>query len=565
MLNSALMKKVLTWVEAYPPSVQVAMLVVLTLLVLGPILWGLRAMARRNLANSLYAFTALVFASTGLAAWEVSRLPLARAGLFVMKYEVLRASVAFGLTLLAICLLALMVPWVLNRFERGDFVSFVAARHVRSKKSGFLTAISLLSILGVALSSASLCVVISIMGGFGVDLKTKILDNNANIRIQSPDAGGFEYWREILDEVRLTRGVVAATPVAGGEVMASSSSTTAGVRVRGIDTRSFGAVVNVPQNMEVGSFDYLDDPLKLVNLPPGTEIGRSVGGEMFLKGPNPKYLGLKDTDEAPQDVAPGVVLGRELARSLHAYVGDELTLVSPMGDLGPMGLMPRSRKFRVAGIFYTGMYEYDASHAYVTIESAQELLDLNHFVTAVDVRVAQVDEVELVTPRVRSAIERSELKVRDWKEMNRNLFSALQLEKIATFFILSIAILVASFCIICTLLLMVTEKSKEIAIMKAMGASDQTILRLFMVEGMLIGAVGTIFGVVTGFTAMESLRQLEIRLDPAIYYIEKLPVTVDLPDYILIAVCAFIITTLATVYPARAASRLSPVDGIRYE
>jgi len=149
--------------------------------------------------------------------------------------------------------------------------------------------------------------------------------------------------------------------------------------------------------------------------------------------------------------------------------------------------------------------------------------------------------------------------------MNRNLFSALQLEKIATFLILSIAIAVASFCIICTLLLMVTEKSKEIAILKAMGASDRSVLSLFLTEGMFIGGVGTLFGVTTGFIAMKSLETFGVRLDPEVYYVDQLPVHVDGADYLLIALCAFVITTLATLYPARAASRLRPVDGIRYE
>ena len=335
--------------------------------------------------------------------------------------------------------------------------------------------------------------------------------------------------------------------------------------MRGIDTGSFAAVVDVPRNMEVGSFDFLDDPLRLRLLPPQTPIGIGPGGELYLKGPDPSYQPLDATDEAPEDVYPGVVLGRELARSLHVYVGDAITLVSPMGDLGPMGILPRTRKFRVAGIFYTGMYEYDASHAYVKLESAQELLDLKHFVTSIDVRVDDVDGVAQMTPLIRTAIERPDLKVRDWMEMNRQLFSALKLEKIATFVVLSIAILVASFCIICTLLLMVTEKSKEIAIMKAMGSSDERILRLFMTEGMFIGGVGTIFGVVTGYTSMKSLDVFGIRLDPEVYYIERLPVTVDPWDYLFIALCAFLITTLATVYPARAASRLAPVEGIRYE
>lgn len=514
---------------------------------------------------ALGSLTVTMAVVAGGSAFQASRLPPVRSGVFVMQEEAIRASVPIFVTLLVLCLLISLVPWVLNRFEGGDFISFVAARHVRSKKSGFLTIISLLSIAGVALSSFALCAVISIMGGFGVDLKTKILNNNAHVRIESPDAGGFEYWREILDEVRIAPGVTAATPVAGGEVMASSSTTTAGVQLRGIDTRSFGAVVDVPNHMEVGSFDYLDDPVKLRILPPETPIGVGKGGELFLKGPDPSYEELDDTDPIPDDIYPGVVLGRELARNLHAYVGDELTLVSPMGDLGPMGLLPKTRKFRVAGIFYTGMYEYDASHAYVTLEASQELLDLGHFVTSIDVRVDRVNDTEIVTPTIIRNIGRDDLKVRDWKEMNRNLFSALQLEKIATFVILSIAIAVASFCIICTLLLMVTEKSKEIAIMKAMGASDRAILRLFLTEGMLIGGVGTFFGVILGFTSMFGLEQSGIRLDPEVYYIERLPVTVDPVDYILIALCAFFITTIATLYPARAASQLSPVDGIRYE
>jgi lipoprotein-releasing system permease protein len=281
---------------------------------------------------------------------------------------------------------------------------------------------------------------------------------------------------------------------------------------------------------------------------------------MYLKGPD---LGADEHEK--QDAYPGVVLGRELAKSLHVYVGDVLTLVSPLGDLGPMGLMPRTRKFRVAGIFYSGMYEYDASHAYVKIEEAQSFLELKQFVTAIEARVKDVEGVDKVTPLVREAIARPELRVKDWKELNKNLFGALKLEKLMTFVILSIAIAVASFCIICTLLLMVTEKSKEIAVLKAMGASDRSVLNVFMAEGMFIGGMGTVLGVVTGFVAMKSLKVFGVRLDPEVYYVDRLPVNVEYVDYFLVALCAFVITTVATLYPAAAASRLRPVEGIRYE
>jgi lipoprotein-releasing system permease protein len=187
----------------------------------------------------------------------------------------------------------------------------------------------------------------------------------------------------------------------------------------------------------------------------------------------------------------------------------------------------------------------------------------------VDVKVDDAENVEQVrevlAPALAAAIPGTPLRVRDWKELNKNLFSALKLEKIATFVIISLAIAVASFCIICTLLLMVTEKSKEIAILKAVGASDGSILRIFMAEGFFIGGIGTLFGVLTGWVLCNALLEFGVRLDPDVYYVDRLPIEVNPLDYILVALSALFITLLATIYPAVAASRLRPVDGIRYE
>jgi lipoprotein-releasing system permease protein len=551
--------------ESWPVAVRVGVLVLLSVVGWALILYGLYRLGGRSGRGLVRGLTVLFFLSTlGLGAWAFS-LPESVGARFDLVDQVVRAAAALSAMLLSVFSLVLVVPKVLQKLEQGDFIAFVAVRHVRSKKSGFLTVISGLSILGVCLSSFVLCCVVSIMGGFGADLKEKILNNNAQIRVELPHAGGFDFWRQVLDEVRATPGVFAATPIAQGEVMASSSTDTAGMVLRGIETESLPAVIDIPSHMEVGSFDLLDDPLKLRLLPADTPIGIGTSGEVYLKGRSDLPTELGDTDSSPTDVYPGIVLGRELARSLHAYVGDVLTVVSPMGDLGPMGIMPRTRKFRVAGIFYTGMYEYDVSQAYVKQAVAQEILDLGQLATSIDIRAKRIEDVGHVTTAVREAIERPELSVRNWEEMNRSLFSALKLEKIATFLVLSIAILVASFCIICTLLLMVTEKSKEIAILKAMGTSDRGILRLFMSEGMLIGGIGTVAGVTIGYTLMQSLKYFGVRLDPEVYYIERLPVSVEEFDYFLIALCAFGITTLATLYPARAASRLRPVDGIRYE
>jgi lipoprotein-releasing system permease protein len=551
---------------------RIAVVAVGVILVVYLVVLLLRRMGRSGRRHLLWGLTGLCLtAAVALSVW-VRLLPDQRGAAFTLWHQLVRAGAVLGWTGFAVGTMALLSPIVLNLIEgRGGFVSYIAARHVRSSKSGFLTVISVLSILGVFVSSFALCAVVSIMGGFGADLKRKILGNNAHIKIEAKTVGGFQHWRGLLEETRLVKDVRAATPVASGEAMASSSTNTAGVIVRGVDTTTIGTVIDIVNNVEIGKFAYLDDPKRLANLPQNEPIGIGPGGEYYLKGPDMKPFYPK-LDPAVEDAVnlpdeyPGLIVGRELAKSLHVYVGDEITLVSPLGDLGPMGILPRSRRFRIAGIFYSGMYEYDASHAYMKLDVAQEFLDLKQNVTGVELKIEEAERVDEVRPSVEKVIATYDgLRVRDWKESNKNLFSALKLEKIATFIILSLAILVASFCIICTLLLMVTEKSKEIAILKALGASDRAILSIFMTEGIVIGLIGTIFGVITGLTAMLGLRSFGLRLDPDVYYIDRLPINVEFQDFATVTLAAIVITTLATIYPALAASRLRPVDGIRYE
>jgi lipoprotein-releasing system permease protein len=509
------------------------------------------------------AFIALTYKSMSLPVLKGSR--------YILRDEIIRfGALACGVIFL-LGVLSALLPLGLDRLELRGFVSFVSARHVRAHKSGFLTVISVLSICGVAVSSCALCSVVSIMGGFGQDLKRKILGNNAHITVDMPaQLMGFEGFDPMLERLRKTPGVAAVTPVVAGEAMASSNANTAGTLVRGIDPATIGDVIDLVKNIEYGKLDYLIDEQKLARLPPDEIIGGGVNGEPYRKGPDfgQAFLGL---DPAVQKAIggppplPGIVVGRELARTLHLMVGDEVTLVSPLGDLGPMGVLPRSRKFRVAAIFYSGMYEYDATHVYLRIDIAQRFFSLEQKITAIEIKTQDADATEAMLPEVSRAVQNPELRVRDWREMNRNLFSALKLERIATFIILSIAIAVASFCIICTLLLMVTEKGKEIAIMKAIGASDGEIRAIFMAEGIIIGAIGTAFGVGTGMAATLGLKWFGVRLDPDVYYIDRLPVATNAVDYVMVATASMLICTLATIYPASAASRLRPVDGLRYE
>lgn len=524
---------------------------------------SMRIMLRTTLAVAAGGFFACMY-------WVYALPPVRGSAWTPIDAAARVATILFGV-FSTVLLLAALLPWILDRLEGARFVFFVGARHVRSQKSGFLTVISVLSICGVAISSCALSSVISVMGGFSTDLKRKILGNNAHIVIDTVSQQPFADYGGVLERVRAVPGVVGATPVVNGEVMMSSASNLAGVIVRGVDPDTIGAVIDLKTNIEVGQFKYLEDPERLRHIAPDEVIGIGPHGEEYRKGSDL----LLDNDELDPsvrmaiDVAPplrpGIIIGRELSHTLHVFVGDEVTLVSPLGDLGPMGVMPRTKRFRVAAIFYSGMYEYDASHVYTLMDVAQDYFQTAGKISAIDVKVKEAERVSDFTPAVTAAVGREDLRVRDWRDMNKNLFSALKLERLATFIILSIAIIVASFSIICTLLLMVTEKGKEIAILKALGASDGDILRTFMTEGIVIGAIGTAFGVATGLAQCAGLGAFGLRLPPEVYYIDRLPVHVSGWDFLAVAASAMIICTLATIYPAYMASKLRPVDGLRYE
>ncbi len=502
------------------------------------------------------------------------RLPELRGSAWTLRDMLVRATAILTGILFVVGTVVVLLPWGLDRLEQSSFTSYVAARHVRAKKSGFLTLISGLSIFAVFLASFSLSGAISVMGGFSADLKRKILGNNAHIVIDTVSQAPFHDYAEVLERVRAIPGVLAATPVSQGEVMASSASNLAGVIVHGVDTATIGNVIDLRKNIEAPAriddkLGYLENPELLRHLPPDEVIGIGSGGEEYTKGPDLPPLGADLDPEVARVLAPpvrpGLVVGRELAKTLHVYVGDEVTLVSPLGDLGPMGVMPKTRKFMIAGIFYSGMYEYDANSVYTTIGEAQSYFTTPEAISAIEVKVEDAENADRLTPQVVAAITRPDLRVRDWREINKNLFSALKLERIATFLILSIEIVVASFCIVCTLLLMMTEKAKDIAILKALGATDNAILRTFMTEGIIIGGIGTVLGVSTGAALCTGLSWFGLRLDPDVYYIDRLPINVSAWDFAAVALAAITICTIATIFPAKQAAALRPVDGLRYE
>jgi lipoprotein-releasing system permease protein len=260
----------------------------------------------------------------------------------------------------------------------------------------------------------------------------------------------------------------------------------------------------------------------------------------------------------------GILVGRECAKNLHLYVGQEVQVVSPLGQDTPAGQIPRVRNFRVAGIFFSGMYEYDSRFAYVTLPALQSFLTAGDQVDGIEIKIRDHDDTRPVVRALEAALGPG-YKVQDWKEINRNLFSALKLEKIAMFLVLTIIILVASFSIISNLIMVVVEKAKEIAILKAIGASDLGVMRVFMIEGSYIGALGTLFGLSLGVATCVGLKSFGLPLDPEVYYIDRLPVSMDPVAISLVAFAGLAISFIATIYPSYVAAKLRPVDGLRYE
>jgi len=511
---------------------------------------------------------ALAGASFSRLTYWTTKLPMLRGSAWSVKDAAVRAGALFsGLVLLWVGL-SVVVPLLFDVLEKRAFSLFVAIRHVRSQKAGSLSLISVLSISGVAIASFVLCGATSVMGGFAADLKRKILGNNAHIVVDQTTLAPFDGGEPLVERIRKSPHVVGASPVLYGEVMITSSSNLAGVMVRGIEPKTIGSVIDLPTNIEVGKLEYLGNPELLLHLPEKEIIGLGPGGEPYTKGPESfvfEYDPITREKLPPPPVRPGIIVGRELAKTLHVYVGDEVTLISPLGDLGPMGVMPKTKRFRVAAVFFSGMYEYDASHVYTTLDAAREYFGMPGKVSAIDIKVDDAELQDFDFAALEQTVGRSELRIRDWRGINKNLFSALKVEKLVVFLVLTLMTVAASFCIICTLLLLVTEKTKDIAVLKALGASDGMILRTFIMEGVVVGVLGTFLGVSSATASFKGLEWFGVRLDPDVYYIDRLPVAVNPSDFVLVAVSAIVICTLATVYPALAASSIRPVDGLRFE
>ena len=401
----------------------------------------------------------------------------------------------------------------------------IAIRYLSSKKKRKgISFNTLITTGGVTVGVMALIVVLSVMSGFHEDLRNKILGVNAHVVVMN-FRGGINDYDGVIKKLKNIEDVTAASPFVLGQVMISKGENAHGVYLRGIDPKYEISTTTLRSHMKVGRLESL----------------------------------------SREDSLPGVIIGSELAAILNAYMGDVVNIISPTGKIGPMGMLPRVRQFRVVGIFEIGMYEYDANLILISLRSAQEFFRTGDAVTGIELRIKDIyraSEIRRLIPKVLG----SSFFARDWMQLNRNLFSALKLEKFTMFIILTLIVVVASFNIVSTLIMNVIEKQREIAILKAMGATNKGIMGIFVFQGLIIGVVGTLLGVIGGYIICYLIGTYEIIKLPAdVYYLSHLPVKTKPLDFLLVSVSAIIISLVSTIYPAYQAAKLNPVEPLRYE
>lgn len=417
--------------------------------------------------------------------------------------------------------------------------AFVGLRHLRAKRREVLVSmITLISLLGVTIGVMTLDIVLSVMSGFETDLRQKILGFNPHIVVVSY-GGALHDYRGTLAKIRSTPDVVAAAPFVYGQAMLSARRSVAGVVVRGIDPAE-ETVVDLERHLVKGKLAALAKRHEL-------ELDAKAGGGKVKLG--------------------GIIVGKELARQMGLFMGDPVRVLSPLGGTpSPAGMIPRMRRFVVVGIFDSGMFDYDTGLVYVSLADAQSFLDLGDGVSGIEVKVADVYRARTVARRLEAALGGFPYRARDWTEINRNLFSALKLEKTVYFIVLSLIVVVAAFNIFATLTMVVKEKRKDIAILKSMGSTNGLIQRIFVLEGMAIGLAGTLLGTLGGFAGCLLLQRYHfVELPKDVFLVTTLPVRMEGVDFLAVALVSVAICLVASLSPAWRAANLDPVEVIRYE
>ena len=405
---------------------------------------------------------------------------------------------------------------------------FIGLRYLMAKKQGFINIISFISVAGIAIGVIALIIVISVMNGFHEDMRDKIVGSNAHVMAMSYFKDGITDYENITKKIGKIEHVAAAAPYFMAQAMVKYGDKIQGMILWGVDPASISKVNDLEKNIKKGDLESINKTLP--------------------------------------DNKRGIILGKQIVDMIGADLGDDVILISPVFYKTPAGMMPKMSKMKIVGIFESGMNDSDSSFAYTSIETAQKLFDKGaDAVTGIAVKADDIENSVFVAAEIKRKFKN--IWARDWMSMNRNLFSAIQMEKFVMFIILVLIVLVAAFNIASTLIMIVMRKTKDIGILKSMGANNGDIRSIFVIQGLMTGIIGSAIGFVIGVGICLFLKALPLALPGGggVYFIEFLPVSMKFNEVLIIPVVSIFISFLATLYPAYQASRLDPVEAIRYE
>jgi lipoprotein-releasing system permease protein len=449
------------------------------------------------------------------------------------------------------------------------------------RRQAVIGVITAISIIGVAAGVASLIIALAINNGFRQDLQARLLGSTAHVQLMRTAGDGIRDWRPLLERLRHVPHVVADAPAIYEQVLISRGARARGAVLKGVIPAYESQVSQLLQAVKSGSADALKEPVagpsgkqSLDQTPPGSSdhpITRSpdhpmqAGPDHPISKPSVESADSMAAVQERQNEMPPIVLGKDMADELGATVGSVVLVTSPQGELTPFGLVPKYVRFRVAGIFQSGFYDYDNTWAIARLSAAQRLFGLGDLISIIEFKLDDIYRA----PEAARAIEAAAgpgFQTTNWMEQNRALFRALRLERVVTFITIGLIVLVAALNILISLIMMVMEKTRDIAVLMSMGARSSQVRRIFIAQGMMTGLIGTLLGLVIGYGLAWGLGHYHwISLSPEVYSIDYVPSVPRVVDSLIVAIAALGISFIATVYPSRSASRVLPAEALRYE
>lgn len=427
------------------------------------------------------------------------------------------------------------------------FELFIAARYLRAKRrQAVIGVVTAISIVGVAAGVASLIIALAITNGFRQDLQNRLLASTAHVSLERAQADGIRDWRPLLQRLQQQPNVRAASPALYEEVLVARGARAKGLLLKGVIPQYESRVSELLKAVKVGSADSLK------------------ASDEFLNGTQP-VVNENESQAGMPTTYPPIVLGQDLADDLGATTGSVVMVTSPQGELTPFGLVPKYKRFKVVGLFKSGFYDYDISWGLIRLKDAQALFGLGDIISVIEFKIDDIYKA----PEIGTQIEHSAgpgFMTTNWEEQNQPIFHALKTEGIVTFITVSLIVFVAALNILISLTMMVMEKTKDIAVLMSMGTRRAQIRRVFIYQGLLIGVIGTVFGLVAGYVlAYAGGHYRWIHLSAEVYSIDYVPFAPRAVHGVLVAVTAIVVSLLATVYPSWSASRILPAEALRYE